>query len=446
MAEHETVSVVRELVEPCLVRLKIEVPASHVQKSITAALSQFRAHAKIPGFRPGKTPPDVVLRHHGKRVREEAQQTLIREATEQAVKQEKLQPETNPRLDNPDKLASLDEKQAFAFAVLFDIMPEIALPAYKGIPVTRHPVTVNDETVNSIIGERLQRRATHLKVDREAGAGDMLKVTYHGEMVEKDVVFPDYAKVLLDAQDVWFSMKQPEMVPGTITALTGAAAGAERRFQVTFPETFYEKELAGKHANYTFTVHEVHEVQVPPLTDELAKEFGATSAAEMKEQAKLYITAMQTRQQAEQVRQQVLAALMQVPDMPLPPNLVNRETYQEFSYLIDNEFRNGKKEEVVQQEQNTLIERARVQAKVNLKRHYVLRAIAQAEKINVQREDVAQAVASIARHQQITPKVAERRLVDSGRIQDVYEQVLEAKTLDHVISLAAITDAAPDKP
>lgn len=441
MTENAPLLVTREQPEPCTLKLKIEVPLPRVQAAFQEALDEFRRHARIPGFRPGKTPLEVLLRHHGKRLREEALQGLLRKSVDEALKQEKIAPETNPRIEEQDKLA-FDENQALTFAIAFDLAPAFDVPAYVGIAVTRQPLAVLDEHVNSLISERLQRRATHEKVERPAQAGDMLKVSYRGELEEAGVVVPESAKLLLESDDVWFSMRPPEMIPGTIAALLGAEAGGQRRFQATMPDDFFEPAVAGKRINYTYTVHEVHQVQVPELTDELAKDFGSTSAAEVKARTKEYLTVMQKRSQEENLREQVLKTLMQIPDFPLPSRLVNRETYQAFSQLLEREFRAGKKESDIQTEQNALMEQARALARVQLKRHYILRAIAEAEKIRVTAEDVDAAVESVARYQRVSPKIAQRRLVDSGRISDLYDSVLESKALEFVISKAAITEAA----
>lgn len=432
--------VVRTLVEPCRVKLAVDVPVETVRATFDKNLAEFRKFGRVPGFRAGKSPRELLLRHYGKRIREETEKEVIRQATQRAVEQEKLRPETTPRLEKATGV-EFHEDAAFAFAVTFDVAPEFPLPSYRGLKIAATAAPVDDALVEKTIAEWLQRRTSYHAVERPAQADDMLKVAWSAKL-DGDAALPESAKFFLENPDGWLPLRQPEIIPGALAAVTGRKAGDEVTFQAEFPEDYFEKALAGKSAAYTMRILEVQAPQVPELTDDLAKEMGHQTQAEMRGAVRDYLHAQENRRQRDALRQQALAALLQVPEFPVPPSAIARETVEEFVQLYNQALRGGRKEAELQGEQEKMMAEARTRAQQKLRRHYVLRAVADAEKIEVSQEEFTAAVASLAQMQRMTPKALLRRLEENGRLADLHDQIRETKTLDHVLTLNQ-GDAAP---
>ena len=428
-------TVVREEPEPCRVKLNIEVAADEVKAVFSDMIETFRKHANLPGFRKGKSPRALVLRRFSKKIVEEAKADIIRQSVEAAIEKEGLEPETRPRIENEDQL-ELRDGDSFVFAVTFDVTPPFDLPDYRSIEVGTGPADVGESDIDTAIRDWLRGRASYDTVDRPAQAGDLLKVSYDGKLLDAGdgEELPETANVLLNAADTWLALREPEIIPGTIEALIGVEADSERTVKVSFPEAYFESSLAGKSAEYVVRVAEVQSEQIPELTDELAQEMGAPDAESMRETVRARLEADGERRREEATRNQVLSALMEAVDFPLPPAILASETYTAFMGMLQDEARQGRREEELKESQNEILERAREAARRRLKRHYVLRGIAKEEGIKVEASEVDAYIQVLCLYQRVQPKALRRRLEQSGRIAEVINQVLERKTLEHVVS------------
>jgi trigger factor len=403
-------------------------------------VTEFRKHGRVAGFRPGKAPRDLVVRHYGKRIREETEREVVRTATEQALAQEKIQPETAPRLEE-NAGTPFREDAAFTFAISFDVAPEFPLPNYRGLVLKRTAVAVDDAQVDKTIQGWLERRTSYQTVARAAQAQDLLKVAWKGQLHDAGVELAEAAKFFLDNPDGWLPLRPPEIIPGAMAATLGRQAGDEVTFEATFPEDCFEKSLAGKSATYTLRILEVQAPQVPELTDDLAKEMGHKDSAEMRGAVRDYLRSQGENRQRDSLRQQLLQALLQVPEFPIPPTVLTRETVQEFVALFNAALRSGRKEAELHAEQDQIMAEARTRAQARLRRSFVLRAVATAEKIELSQDEFATAVATFARMQNQTPQVFLRRVEENGRLGELHEQLRESKTLDHLLTLSTVEDA-----
>jgi len=132
---------------------------------------------------------------------------------------------------------------------------------------------------------------------------------------------------------------------------------------------------------------------------------------------------------------------MAVPDFPLPPALLYRETVDAYMRIYETAMRGGKKEEEVAQDKDKNLEQARAIASVSLKRHYLFEAIAKAEKIEVGAAEMDGAIKSVATANKMTDKNVQRRLMENGRLDDLYCELRDRKTVERVVALAQVSDA-----
>jgi trigger factor len=433
-------SIQRENPEPCQVKLTVQVPAETVHHSFAGVLGGFKKHAKIPGFRPGKTPETVVRRHFGSRLQEEARRELLEQMTDAALKQLSIHPETSPRLVEPEKL-DYRENAAFTFAVSFDVEPEIALPDYTRFNVDCAETTVSEADVEATIRNWVQRRAAYQVVERPAQAGDMLKVSWKANLAEPlpaDTPLPEQSNYLLENADGWLLLKAPEIIPGATAGMEGAATGEERHLAVTFPADYFVKALAGRQATYSIKVKEVQEPETVQLTDELATQYGHKDAADMKSAVAAHLKREAEHQGRDAMRKQVLAQLLQAPEFPLPPQVLARQEINTFVRLFNEELRNGRKQEDVQAQQDALMEKAKGLAREEMRRHYLLAAVAKTAGINVSYDELTNAVDMMARMQRLSAKAMYQQLESSGRLGALYEHLRENKVVDHLLATCTL--------
>ncbi len=433
-------TIVREEPTPCRVKLNIEVPPQKVEEVFTAVEKQFHTAARIPGFRPGKAPRTLLLRHYGERINEDVKDRLFRWALQEALKAEDLQPETMPRVENEENVR-VQRDDAFVFAVSFDVAPSFELPEYKKIAVRQEAVAVAEEQVEQFIEGMLRNRTSYEKVERPAEPEDLLKVSYHGKLDGKSTELPESARYLLDADDTWIALRQPEIFPGVAEKLKGAEAGETRQIAVEFPEDYYEKALAGESIGYTVQIHEVHAALVPEFTDEVARQMGVESADHARQQIKENLEARQQQEQQEAVRNQVLAALMEKVDFPLPPARLAQETYQVLMRLYEQESRQGKDEEALREDAEKLHQRAEELARQQLKRHYLLSRIADEEDLRVSQQELGAMIQYLSRMNRISPKAMHKRLEENHQLGNLVEHILENKTISRLTELADVQEA-----
>lgn len=438
-------TVVREEPAPCRVKLNIEVPHADVAQTLQELEREFRKVAKIPGFRPGKAPRQLLWRRHGDDIRGEAKDRLLQSGLRAALEQEDLQPETPPHIDNRDNLV-VNPDDSFVFAAEFDVRPEFELPEYKGLGVSCDPVDVSDDRVEEAINQMLSSRTSYEKVERPAASDDLLKVSYKGTLAEPVEDLSESARYLLEADDTWLPLCEPELLPGAAAQLTGANPGDARDIDVAFPEGFHESALAGKSASYTVHVHEVHAASTPELDDDVARELGADDAEDARNRIRQNMEQRAKGEQDQAVRARLLNTILAKVDFPLPPQRLTGEIYGVLQALFQERARQGVSEDTLKEQGEELRQEAERIARIQLKRHYVLDRIAQQEGIEVPTEDVQQAIQYLAATHRTDAKDMLKRLQDSGRIYDLVEQVRQNKVMDYLIEHADIQDSVSAAP
>lgn len=425
--------------EPCLLKLDIEIPADESRQVFERTVQTFNRSVKVPGFRPGKTPRSLLVGRYGDEINKETTRELIQTGMRRVLEQEAITPETNPRIENEDAVV-YREGEPFVFAITFDVAPEFELPEYKGIRVSRDGTAVADSSVDEVISGWLQQRASYERVERPSAAGDLLKVSYCGTLEDETVTPPETASFLLNAQETWLALREPELIPGVSSELTGLSAGAEKNVTVSFPADFGIEALAGQKAAYHFTIHEVHAAQVPELDDSMAKQIGAESADQVRERVRQNLEAEKTRREDQAVRDQIIRCLVGNLEFPLPPNMLRRESYQILNRLYENEARSGASADSLKERLKELMDQANKRAQIQLRQHYILEKIADAEDLKVEANELEGAIRTLSNVHRVSVKVMARRLRESDRLADLLQSIREAKTLDRLVSLADIVE------
>ena len=437
-------TVVRAEVAPCRIKLEIEIPATIVTKTYERTLGLFNKNAKFKGFRPGKTPKSLLKKKYGAEIEGESLTDLVRTATREAVEQEKVEPETQPTVENEEAL-QLSLGDSFTFAVVFDVAPEFEVPEYKGVQLTKDVSEVEDSSVDEFIDTFLQQRAQFGVVERPAQADDLLKASYEADLSEADGEIPETAQFYIKAEDTWIGLREPELLPGCSASLAGIAAGEEREIEVVFPEEHGVEALAGKTLKYKVTVLEVHAAQAPEFNDEFAQGMGFEDTESMKGLIRTNLEQRKADEQREALRNQVRQAVMGGVNFALPPTLLKHGVAQALQRIQQQEQRSGADEEALTKRQDEFQEQAEETAERQLREHYVWQKIADAEEVSVEGAELQGLVAEFARSQKCTEKVMLRRLRDSGRLTDLMLNVRESKAIDRVVELAEITETKTEQ-
>ena len=438
------VNVVREEPAPCRLKLNIEIPLQAVKDTIALAEGEFRKHARIPGFRPGKSPRALLWRHYGPKIFDEAKDRLVRIGLRRALEQEKLTPETYPVVDNEETL-KVNENDSFVFAAQFDVAPAFELPDYKTLKVEDGPAEVKDDQVEDAIKGMLENLTSYAKVERAAVQGDLLKASYHGRLTDESAPVPETSKYLLAAEKTWIALREPEIIPGVIGALVGAEAGSRHIHTVTYPADFYDKALAGQTVTYTFEVLEVQAASVPALDDEVAKRLGAETADDARRRVRQNLEARQQVSRDRGRREQIVNQLLEKVEFGVPPATLARETYDILVQLYQNEARRGQapQGDEAKERLQALRGQAEGYAHQRLRRHYLLSRIADAENIKISGPELEATLSVMAGAHNLSVKSLQRRLQESGRLGELVDSMREEKTLEKLLAYAGFAKETP---
>ena len=241
----------------------VVVPASAVEAEMEVELQSLSGKVKMPGFRPGKVPMDLMKKKYGRDVLGDVVQNSINKATKEVIDQNKLRPAMQPDI----KIVSFDEGTDLAFDIAIDVMPEVPAVDYASMTVDELTFEVPEAEVNESL-ERLAKSRRHPhKKDGAAALGDVVKIDFLGK--REGVPFAGG-----EGKGFQLELGSNQFIPGFEEQLVGLSAGDSKTIEVKFPDQYHSAELAGQPASFDVTVHEVAYLHTPEVNDKLAEGLG----------------------------------------------------------------------------------------------------------------------------------------------------------------------------
>jgi trigger factor len=297
--------------------MTVELPAERVDGEVETRLRHLAKTVRMDGFRPGKVPFNMVRKRYGDQVRQEVFGELIQSSYGEALRQENLHPAGRPSdIDPKDTGAG----NAVSYVATFEVLPEVKLGDLNALSVTRPQAEVTDADVDAMIDKLRKQRTRWSKVERAAADGDRVVVSFEGRM--NGELFDGGS-----ASDVPVVLGAKGMIPGFEAGLQGASAGEERTLEVTFPEDYHVKELAGKPATFKAEVKEVQEAQLPEVDEAFARIFGVQSGGV--EAFRTEVRGNMERELQEKIaaitKERVMDALLASTELAAPKALVEEE-------------------------------------------------------------------------------------------------------------------------
>lgn len=255
-------NVTTEPQENCEVLMTVEVDQKQTDKLLKAAAQRVSKQVKIPGFRPGKAPYNVIVRRFGEKVvREEALEDLSKSVFEEALKQSKLEPYAPASLEDVTW-------EPLLMKVRVPVAPVVELGDYRAMRMEVEPVEVTEAEIEKALEGLQDEYATWNPVERPAQPGDLITMAVREQVGDEILAENENAEYVLNQPD------EDEPGPDLVTPLIGLSAGDEKEFSVTYPETARDARYAGKEVTISVQVHGVKEKQVYPLDDDFAQTVG----------------------------------------------------------------------------------------------------------------------------------------------------------------------------
>jgi trigger factor len=421
-----------ERLSPTRVRINVEVPFDELKPDFDRAYKKIAQQVNVPGFRKGKVPARIIDARLGRGVvlEEVVNGAIPARYSEAVTSAEDVSP-----LGQPDiEVTEIADNERLAFTAEVDVRPQITLPDLASLAVQVDDVTVTDADVDEQLADLQARFATLTGVDRAAAKDDFVQIdlsaTVDGEVVE-------------EAATTGFSYQvgQGGLIDGIDEAITGLSAGES----ATFGTTLVAGEFADREADVTVTVTAVKERELPDADDDfaqLASEFDTLD--ELTADLRTRMARVKQMEQLAGARDKVLDAIVDATEVPLPEGIVTSEydaRLHEAIHPFDHdeekfaEFlgENGKTREEFDTE-------AREDAEKSVRVRLVLDALADAQEVTVNDQELTERIIFQAQQYQMPPEEFVRRIQEAGQLGAIYSDVRRSKALIAAVREATVVD------
>ena len=414
-------------VGPCKVKVVVKAEAEETRPDYEEVIKSFMRHGRVPGFRQGKVPREIIKRDFHKEISEEVHGRLIRSLYKKAVEQEKIKMVS--LLDVGDVLFS--PETGITFSMMLDIQPDFELPKYKKIPVTFEDPAVTEEQVDEHIG-RLRKAFAKFEeaaAGAEISGGDLVSIDFAG-LVDGQPVreLAAEAKAISEGTDFWLQVEEDRFLPEIVDALKGMKAGESKEVKFKFDKEQPLEALRGKKATYSVTVKTVRKC-VLPSDEELLKQVKLESVEGLREHTRTNL--LESAQQAEKNRreQTVIEFLLKKADFDLPESQVSEEISATLDRMANEAHYRGLKREDLEKNREAIIENATATAKRQLRLRNVLGHIAEQEKVEVTEAEVDQKIVELSSEFRMKPEQLRAQITKNGRMETLRNQIRDEKTM-----------------
>jgi len=412
----------------------VVVPAADIEGRRAKRLAELAKTLQLPGFRPGKVPTTVVKQRYGGAVTAEVLEESVNNATQQVLTDRGLRSAGQPKVE---LVSAFGEASDLEFKVELELLPEIKLPDFGAIELTRLKAEPQPDVIDKALEEiaRRQRTLEDVEEARPAAKGDVLTVDFLGKVDGEP--FAGGA-----ATDADVEVGGGGFIPGFTEQIEGLAPGESRQIAVTFPEEYGAKELAGKAATFDITAKKLKRVVLPAIDEHLAEKLGFEGGLSEVKQA---ITGQVQREYDSlsrlRIKRALLDALADRASFPVPESMLEAEFGQIWQRLeadrkdgkVDDEDK-GKDDETLKAEYRAIAER-------RVRLGLLLSEIGRTNTITVTNDELTRAMrAEAARYPGQEREVLEFFRKNPQAVDNLRGPIFEEKVIDFVLELAKVTE------
>ncbi|MBM3882851.1 MAG: trigger factor [Verrucomicrobia bacterium] len=432
-----SVHVTVEDLGPCKKLLRVEVDTEGVAAAFASAAQEFQRQARLPGFRPGKAPREMIERTYGPAIEAQVKRTLVPKAYQEALQQSQLRPVSLPDIEEVQFGRSLP----LQFTATIETEPSFELPEYRGLRIRRELRSVGDQDVDQALAALRTQRPNYVDVTRPVQAGDFVVVHYTGTCEGRPIAeLAPTARGVGEQKNTWLHVSPDYLIPGFTDQLVGANAGDKRTVTVTFPADFVNAELAGKIGVYEVEVLQVKERHLPAVDDAMARAFGAPDLAQLRTGVRKDLENEVRYRQKRDTRNQLVAVLLGRVSCELPEAMVQAETKNAVMDIVKTNTERGISKSAIDERKDEIYSVASNNARERVKARIILGRIADKEGIRATEAELTQQVVQLAARYQIKPDRLVKQLQERGALAEIQEQIVSAKVLDFLESQAQIED------
>jgi trigger factor len=409
-------------------RAHMSVAVDQIESEIQKRLSRLARTAKIAGFRPGKVPLKMIAQQYGPQVRMEVLNDAVNDTFVDLVQKENLRVAGYPQIE--PRQGSTDQTR-FEYTATFEVYPDVVIGDLSGIRIEKPIAEVTATDVERTIDILRKQRVSFEPSARPAAKGDRVIVDFTGTI--DGLEFPGG-----QAKDLSITVGEGRMLPEFEAALAGVVAGDNKAFELTFPQDYHGKEVAGKTAVFSMNVKSVSEQKLPPVDAEFAKAYGVADgnldtlheeiAANLKLELKRRIIA--------RVRDQVMEALKKSTPVAVPQALVEMDIQRQMQQAATELKSRGVEPTSEQLRPEMFRDAAASRVTLGL----LIGELVKQNNLDAMPEQVRALVAESAQSYEQPDEVIKWHFQDRTRLADFEAQALEQNVMDWVLARCQVAE------
>ncbi|HMW16978.1 MAG TPA: trigger factor [Accumulibacter sp.] len=414
------------IVNPLERRLDLSVAIADLDKDVDQRLKRLGKNAKMPGFRPGKVPANLIRQQYGHDARSDALSDLLGRRFSEAVSEQQLRVAGNPRIE-----AKTGSETHVEFTAIFEVFPEIQLADLSDVTIERPTLSIGDAEVDGTLEILRKQRVRYEPVSRAAATGDQVTIDFLGKKDGEPFAGGQ-------GKDFRFVLGEGKMLADFEAAVIGAATGDSKSFDLTFPADYFAKELAGQEVIFELTLKEVCQPILPEVDADFAKALGVVDGSldQMRAEIEQNLQREVKKRLQTRVTRQVMDVLLQKHSIPVPNVLVDHEIEHMMQMMRQQMEQNGVKIKDMPMQREWFAEEATRRVSLGL----LFAAIVQEHSLQAKPEQVRALVQEAAQSYEHPEEVIGWYYAQPERLEEVQGAAVEANVVDWVLSQAKVED------
>jgi len=407
--------------------ITVSIPVQHLEAEIQQRLKKLARTVKMQGFRPGHVPIKMVERHYGFQVRQEVVTDEVQQRFADAVKDQNYRVAGYPRFQ---PVPASEGASNVEYTATFEVYPEIVVGDLSKFEVTRPQTEVTDADVAKTMDTLRKQRAKFNNVERAAQVGDLVNIDFEGLIAGQPFEGNKAANFTV-------ILGEARMLPDFESSIAGMKTGETRTFPLTFPQD-YNEQLKGKTADFTVTVNQVAEPDLPPVDSEFAKALGVASGdvEQLKREVRENVEAEVTKRVKSTIKEQVMDALHQAAAFEVPRSLLDSEIQRMQQQAVEDLKQRGMTQQEVTLPPNLFTDRAERRIKVGL----VVAELVKRNNLQARPEQVKALIEEHAQSFEQPEQLVRWYYADPARLAEVEALVMEDNVVEWALGQMGVVD------
>ena len=427
------------LVEGCKHEIEITVPVEEIDRETDRVVAGIQQKVRLPGFRPGKAPANLIRTKFAAQVREDVLEHLVPRYFQQKVKEEELHVVGTPNV----KDVHFEKGEPLRFKAEFEVAPTIELGEYRGVTVHYHEPEVTDEDVAKRLEEVREQKAQYITVEPRSAADG------------------DYAVVSLDSlagaekpihqEEMTLKVGDADTLPAFSEALRGMSPEEEKEFEVTYPEDYGQEKLSGKTVQFRMKLKAIRTKELPELNDEFARDLGDYQALDdLREAVRKMIFREREFAAQQKAKNELIDKLIETHNFPLPAAYIERQVESQIEQQFRELAERGIDPRQLKIDWEKLKDSQRPKATHDVKASLLIDKVAERESIDATVDEVDREVQRIAKQEREPVAAMRKRLEKDGALGRIAYRIRADKTVnflfEHARKEAGEPEPTPETP